>query len=104
MKKILALLHAVSKGAGTLAQKMTRAKKERTRQTVTRQRLWQLKQRALGLCEQCSCPAAEGVTLCHKHLLSKRLSARNTYREKHGTVAVYKERASTKVYKPRRGL
>ena len=102
MNKLLALLRSVSIGIETLVQRLVRSNEPIIRATVTRQRIWQLKQRSLGLCEQCSRPAQEGVRLCSPHLITKRLAARVTYRKTHDPVASYQERAFTKVYKPRK--
>jgi hypothetical protein len=50
---------------------------------MTRQRRWQLKQNAKGLCALCAAAAVDGYH-CARHLADNRDRYRNSYRLKHG--------------------
>jgi len=43
---------------------------------LSRQRIWQIKHKQLGLCRLCSHPIFPTSSLCKKHLISKRVAKR----------------------------
>lgn len=48
-----------------------------TEKKLSRQRLWQLRQKEKGLCQSCAAPVwREGAKLCERHMIAERERAR----------------------------
>jgi len=62
---------------------------ERTKQPISRQRKWQLRQKQKGLCEKCSKPAAPESVYCIEHMVAHRVTARRNYKLWRGRTRPY---------------